>query len=83
MKMMRLSEMNKMMAERHGQGTPHNAGIKAQAKIEAAGHEIKVNPPKILAKTRKKFGKKRMEAQKKAIMLSKARQAGAKIPQKS
>lgn len=83
MKGMRLAEVNKMIADRCGQGTPHNIGIKTQAKIEAAGHEIKENPPKILAHTRKKFGKKRMEAQRKAIMLSKARKEGAKIPQKS
>lgn len=80
MKMMHLAEVNKMVADRCGQGTPHNIGIKSQAKIEAAGHEMKVNPPKILAKTQKKFGKKRMEKQKVAIMLSKAREAGAKIP---
>ncbi len=48
--------------------------------IAEAGHEIKVNPPRILAKTRKKKGAKAAEAQRKAIMLSKAR--AAKIPGK-
>lgn len=81
--MMRLANCNAYLAQRSGQGIPHNIGIKTQTKIEAAGHEIKENPPKILAHTRKKFGKKKAEAQKIVIMLSKARKAGAKIPQKS
>ena len=50
--------------------------------IEAAGHEIKANPPKIIAKTRKKSGAKRAKKQRVAIMLSKARKAGANIPKK-
>ena len=41
--------------------------------IERAGHEMKSNPPAQLAKTKKKFGKKKARAQKIAIMLSKAR----------
>ena len=82
MKMMRLAEANKYMSERCGQGTPHNIGIKTQSKIEAAGHEIKENPPKILAHTAKKFGKARAKKQKTAIILAKARKEGAKIPLK-
>ena len=77
---MRLAEMNKYMANRCGQGTPHNIGIKTKSTLEAIGHEMKEKPPKILAKTRRKFGKKRAEKQKTAILLSKARMAGAKIP---
>lgn len=50
--------------------------------IEEAGHEMKTNPPKVLAKTRKKSGAKRAEKQRRAILLSKARKAGASIPQK-
>ena len=50
--------------------------------IEAAGHEIKKNPPKILARTARKFGAKKAAKQKVAIMLSKARQAGANVPEK-
>ena len=69
MGLMKLSEANKYVADRCGQGTPHNIGVKSQAKIEAAGHEIKENPPKILAHTAKKFGKTRAEAQRKAILL--------------
>ncbi len=79
--MMKLAEINKMVADRCGQGTPHNMGIKTKTTLEEMGHEMKMNPPKILAKTMKKSGKKRMEAQRKAILLSKARRAGAKIPQ--
>ncbi len=47
-----------------------------------AGKELKENPPAILARTRRKFGAKRAEAQRRAILLSKARKAGAKIPKK-
>ena len=43
------------------------------AKIETAGHELKKNPPAILAKTERKFGKAREERQRIAIMLNKAR----------
>ena len=50
-----------------------------QTIIEGAGHEMKVNPPKILARTRAKFGAKKAEAQRVAILLSKARKRGAKI----
>lgn len=52
------------------------------SKIEEAGREIKENPPRVLAKTRRKKGAKAAERQRRAIMLSKARRAGAKIPQK-
>ena len=41
--------------------------------LETAGHELKTNPPKQLSKTRRKFGAKRAEAQRRAIMFSKAR----------
>lgn len=53
---------------------------KTKKLIEAAGHEMKVNPPKVLAKTAKKSGAKRANKQRIAIMLSKARAAGANIP---
>ena len=81
--MMRLSNCNAYMSSRSGQGIPHNIGVKAQEKISEAGREMKANPPKILAHTAKKFGKAKAEKQRKAILLSKARQAGAKIPLKS
>lgn len=41
--------------------------------VKKAGHEVKENPPAILAKTAKKKGKKAARKQKIAIMLSKAR----------
>lgn len=51
--------------------------------IEAAGKEMKNSPPKILAKTARKSGAKQANKQRVAIMLSKARAAGANIPEKS
>ena len=48
--------------------------------LEEVGEEIKENPPKILAKTRRKKGKKRAEKQRVAILLDKAREQGADIP---
>jgi hypothetical protein len=43
------------------------------------GVELRDNPPKILAKTRKKKGRKQAEKQRRAIFLSKARRAGARV----
>ena len=50
--------------------------------LRAAGHEMKVNPPKILRQTRRKSGAAQAEKQRVAILLSKARAAGADIPEK-
>jgi hypothetical protein len=58
------------------------AGLKTKRKLQAAGREMRDNPPAILAKTRRKFGAERAEAQRKAILISKARRSGAKIPRK-
>lgn len=44
------------------------------------GSELKDNPPDIIAKTRRKKGKRRANKQRVAILLSKARSAGADIP---
>jgi hypothetical protein len=55
-------------------------GKKTKAKLQAAFHEIRENPPKILAKTRKKEGAAQANAQRVAIGLSKARAAGARVP---
>lgn len=41
--------------------------------IEAAFRELKNNPPKIVKRTKKKFGAQRARAQEIAIALSKAR----------
>jgi len=49
-------------------------------KVAAAFHEVKENPPAVLAKTAKKSGAARADKQRIAIALSKARAAGAKIP---
>lgn len=48
--------------------------------ISAIADEMKANPPSILRATRRKFGVERSEKQRVAILLSKARQAGVKIP---
>jgi hypothetical protein len=54
-----------------------------RAILESVGHELKVNPPKQLARTRRKFGAETAARQKTAILLSKARKAGASIPRRS
>lgn len=51
--------------------------------LEAVGHELKENEPSVVSSTRRKFGEERAEKQRKAILLSKARKLGAKIPRKS
>jgi len=52
----------------------------AKETMQRIGHELKTNPPAVLASTRRKFGKARAEKQRRAILLSKARKAGAHIP---
>lgn len=49
-------------------------------KMESIGHEMKENPPRVLAKTKRKFGTKRAEKQRRAILLSKGRRAGVPVP---
>lgn len=56
---------------------------KSKAILESIGHEMKENPPKILRHTTQKFGAARAKKQKVAILLSKARRAGASVPGKS
>ena len=48
--------------------------------LEKVGTELKNNPPAVLNKTARKKGVHQAEKQRKAILLSKARAAGAKIP---
>lgn len=48
--------------------------------LDAIGKELKANPPAVLNATRRKFGVERAEKQRTAILLSKGRQAGLKIP---
>lgn len=47
--------------------------------LSSIGGELKENPPEVLAKTRKKKGKAAAEKQRVAILLSKARKAGARV----
>lgn len=49
-------------------------------KLSAIASEMKTNPPAIVNATRRKFGAQRAEKQRKAILLSKGREAGVKIP---
>lgn len=48
--------------------------------LSGIGSELKENPPSILSETRRKKGKKAAAEQRTAILLSKARKAGADIP---
>lgn len=52
----------------------------SQKKVKAAFSEVKKNPPKILAKTKKKSGAAKANQQRVAIALSKARAKGANVP---
>ena len=63
------------MAKRAPKGSARSAygPMPSEAKLEAAGSEMKANPPSVLAKTRKKFGAERALAQERAILFSKAR----------
>jgi len=47
--------------------------------LTAVGRKMKAEPPKILAKTLRKKGKKVAERQRVAILLSKAKALGARI----
>lgn len=53
---------------------------KKRSILQSVGHELKENPPRQLAKTRKKFGAARAEKQRVAILLSKSRKRGANVP---
>jgi len=53
---------------------------KTESILQSVGHELKTKPPEILGKTRRKFGAARAESQRKAILLNKARKAGARVP---
>lgn len=56
---------------------------KTDSILEKTGHELKENPPAVLASTKRKFGAARAESQRKAILLSKSRKLGAKLPNRS
>ncbi len=50
--------------------------------LTGIGRELRDNPPAILDKTRRKKGAAAADRQRVAILLSKAREAGASIPKK-
>lgn len=56
------------------------SGFKGRSILKEAFGEIKRDPPAILAKTRRKKGPAQANKQRVAIGLSKARQAGVRIP---
>jgi hypothetical protein len=76
--------LNKKQANKYrGAAAALGAGKKKTKKLlEEAGHELKKNPPKVLKQTAKKKGMHQAEKQRIAIMISKARAAGADIPKK-
>lgn len=47
-------------------------GGKERGKMRRIGHELKVNPPRVLARTRARKGKAAAEKQRVAILMSKA-----------
>ena len=50
--------------------------------LEDVGHELKVNEPEIVGETRRKEGAEQAEKQRVAILLSKAKKRGARIPRR-
>ncbi len=57
-----------------------NASInRSRSIVDSVGKELKDNPPGILKRTEAKFGKARADKQRKAILLSKARNKGASV----
>lgn len=55
------------------------ASERSRKTLESVGHELKENQPRQLVNTARKFGKKRAEKQRVAILLNKARKRGAKV----
>lgn len=55
---------------------------KTRRKVASAMREVHRNTPKIVERTRRKYGKARAEKQRKAIGLAKARRRGARIPKR-
>ena len=54
----------------------------ARRVLNRIAHELKKNPPRVLAKTQRKKGKKAANKQRVAILLAKARRAGVRIRKK-
>ena len=57
----------------------HPKMTKSKRILKMVGHELKTNPPEILAKTRAKKGEQAAHDQFVAILLSKARKKGARV----
>jgi hypothetical protein len=53
---------------------------KTEKTLQSVGKELRDNPPTVLVSTKRKFGAARAESQRRAILLSKARRMGARIP---
>lgn len=53
---------------------------KGRDKVQQAFHEVMHNPPKVVSQTKRKKGSTQAHKQTVAIALSKARQAGARVP---
>jgi hypothetical protein len=83
----RLKSMARSDSEKHSAGKiGTNSSIMEAPKagknssiLENIGHELKQNPPKILAKTRAKKGEAAANKQRVAILMSKARALHAKV----
>ena len=74
--------VKRMLEKERAAGASEFGQAKSRAVLRSVGHELKANPPRVLAKTRRKKGKKAAESQRVAILLSKARRRGAGIPKK-
>lgn len=59
------------------------AGDKSNSILESVGRELKTNRPAIVKSTERKFGVARAKKQNTAILLSKARKLGARVPKTS
>jgi len=57
-------------------------GTKSKETLHRIGRELRDNPPRIVEKTRREKGPEAAEKQRRAILLSKSRRAGARIPAK-
>ena len=57
---------------------PREKDVPSKESLQRAGSELKHDPPRVLAKTRRKKGAKAAEKQRVAILLSKARASDRK-----
>ena len=71
-------KMRKQMKESDDESS--HQSMRASRILSGIGEELRDNPPDILTKTRKKKGAAAADRQRVAILLNKAREAGADIP---